>query len=256
MNRIKNVFNEATDSLLNIYFTAGYPEPDSTIAVIKALQSAGADLIELGIPYSDPLADGLTIQESSSLALANGMCIERLFEQLGDFRSEVWLPVLLMGYLNPIMQYGVNNFCAKCTEVGIDGLIIPDLPLEMYEDQYQKLFETYGLDFVFLIAPETSEERIRKIDEHTTGFIYMVSSSSTTGKTQELSESQIEYFKRIRDMNLKNPRLIGFGISDKKSFDKVTEYADGAIVGSAFIKQLARDSSHDAILNFIKKIKK
>lgn len=255
MSRIREVFNSAEGPLLNVYFTAGYPELGSTIQVLKALQRSGADLVELGMPYSDPLADGETIQESSSRALANGMSIEKLFEQLTEIKGQIEMPVMLMGYLNPIMQYGAEDFCSKCHEVGVDGLIIPDLPMELYETEYEDLFKKYHLDFVFLITPETSESRVREVDERATGFIYMVSSSSTTGKTGDLSQAQIDYFRRTDNMGLKNPRMIGFGISDKKSFDQACAYSNGAIVGSAFIKQLASDASDQAIDRFIKNIK-
>lgn len=255
MSRIKQAFEEDNGPLLNIYFTAGYPELESTIPTLKALEEGGADLVELGMPYSDPLADGETIQASSSVALANGMSINKLFEQLDGVRDEVSVPILLMGYLNPIMQFGVERFCAECQKVGIDGLIIPDLPLELFDAEFAEVFQRFELDFVFLITPETKEDRIKKIDQRSTGFIYMVSSSSTTGGTGGLSDTRVDYFKRIRSMNLQNKRMIGFGISDKNSFDQATEYADGAIVGSAFIKQLGKDASKEAIKSFIQKIK-
>ncbi len=251
MNRIKQAFDHATKPLLNVYFTAGYPELESTIPVLKSLESAGTDLVELGMPYSDPLADGETIQQSSSVALANGMSIEKLFEQLSDARKEISIPIILMGYLNPIMQFGAERFCEKCKEVGVDGLIIPDMPQELFDDEFQSIFEKNGLDFVFLITPETPEVRIREIDNRSTGFIYMVSSSSTTGGTGGLTDAQLDYFKRIKEMKLKNRRMIGFGISDQKSFEQATAFAEGAIVGSAFIKQLAKDASREAIKNFI-----
>ena len=238
-----------------MYFTAGYPNLDSTVPVLKSLETGGADLIELGMPYSDPLADGTTIQESSSIALVNGMSIETLFDQLAGIRKDVDVPILLMGYLNPIMQFGSEKFCQKCKKVGVDGLIIPDLPMELFDAEYQELFKAYGLDFVFLITPETPEPRIRAIDERSSGFVYMVSSSSTTGSTSGLSESQIAYFKRVETMRLTNKRLIGFGISDQESFDQATQYSDGAIVGSAFIKQLGKDASDQGIRQFVKIIK-
>lgn len=255
MSRIHKVFEQAKRPLLNIYFTAGYPDKESTVPVLNALQEAGTDLIEIGMPYSDPLADGLTIQESSGVALKNGMSIDVLFQQLKDIRKSIEVPLILMGYLNPVMQYGEKKFCQKCAEVGIDGLILPDLPLEMFETEYGDLFRQYGLDFTFLITPETSKERIRKIDQLSTGFIYMVSSSATTGKAATFSDEQIAYFKRIQEMQLNSPRLIGFGIGSKASFDQASEYGQGAIVGSAFIKQLKKDASKSSITNFVKSIK-
>ncbi len=255
MTRINQAFDQATKPLLNVYFTAGYPELESTISVLKSLEAAGADLVELGMPYSDPLADGETIQQSSSVTLANGMSIEKLFEQLAGARTEISIPIILMGYLNPIMQFGTERFCEKCKEVGVDGLIIPDLPMELFDDEFQPIFDKHGLDFVFLITPETPEARIREIDKRSTGFIYMVSSSSTTGGTGGLTTAQLDYFKRIKEMKLENRRMIGFGISDQKSFDQATEFAEGAIVGSAFIKQLGKDASSEAIKTFIQNIR-
>ena len=255
MSRIKKTFEEANGPLLNVYFTAGYPELESTIPNVKALEEGGADLIELGMPYSDPLADGETIQQSSSVAINNGMSIETLFDQLTDVRKDVGLPILLMGYLNPIMQFGSKEFCEKCKEVGVDGLIIPDLPLELFDAEFSDLFKSNDLDFVFLITPETPDDRVKEIDERTTGFIYMVSSSSTTGKSGELSQEQIAYFERIENMKLQNPRMIGFGISDSHTFKQATSHAEGAIIGSAFIKQLAEDASEGSIKNFVKKVK-
>ncbi len=255
MSRIKQTFEQAIGPLLNVYFTAGYPKLESTIPTLKALQEGGVDLIELGMPYSDPLADGETIQESSSVALKNGMSIDKLFSQLEDATADLNVPVLLMGYLNPIMQFGAEKFCQKCQQVGVDGLIIPDLPMELFDAEFGSLFKKYELDFVFLITPETPEARIQEIDQRTTGFIYMVSSSSTTGKTSGLSPEQLAYFERIQQMKLKNPRMIGFGISDAESFRQATQFAEGAIIGSAFIKQLGKDASAEAIKQFVKNIK-
>ena len=255
MTRIKQAFDQADHPLLNVYFTAGFPESGSTIPVLKALERAGVDLVEIGMPYSDPLADGPTIQQSSLKALENGMSIEVLFEQLEDVRKEVQLPIILMGYLNPIMQFGMERFCQRCAEAGIDGLIIPDLPMELFDSEFLDLAKQYNLDFIFLITPETKDERIKEIDKRSTGFIYMVSSSSTTGSTGELSEEQMNYFKRIEAMNLGNKRMIGFGISDNQTFLQATSHADGAIVGSAFIKQLEKDSSQVGVTDFIKKIR-
>ena len=255
MSRIEEVFKKSSGRLLNVYFTAGFPNLDTTISNLRALEEGGADLVEIGMPYSDPLADGTTIQYSSSKAIKNGMSIEKLFEQLSGVRDHLSLPILLMGYLNPIMQFGPEKFCEECERCGVDGLIIPDLPIELYDSDYKSLFQDHGLDFVFLITPETPEERIRMIDDRATGFIYMVSSSSTTGSTGELTDSQLSYFKRINDMKLKNPRMIGFGISDNQSFIQATDYADGAIVGSAFIKHLDNDDSKESIVKFVKDIK-
>lgn len=255
MKRLKQAFEQADDSLLSIYFTAGYPALGSTMPVLRALDAAGVDMVEIGMPYSDPLADGLTIQKSSMEALANGMSIEVLFKQLKNMRKEVQMPVILMGYLNPIMQFGIEAFGKRCVDVGIDGLIIPDLPLELAHSEFFNLTRKRDLDFISLITPETEEKRIREIDNKSGGFIYMVSSSSTTGSTRELSEEQINYFKRIEQMKLSTKRLIGFGISDSHTFWQAARHADGAIVGSAFIKQLARDSTKEGINHFIEKIR-
>jgi len=254
MNRINYIFNQKKD-ILNVYFTAGYPTFDDTIRVAGSLQDAGADMLEIGIPFSDPLADGPTIQESSSKAIENGMTIHKLFHELKDLRKHVELPVLMMGYLNPIIRYGISEFCEACQRVGIDGLIVPDLPIQEYLDDYREVFMEHELHNIFLISPNTSEERICQIDEWSDGFIYMVSSSSITGAKKGLESRQLDYFNRIDKMNLKNARLIGFGISDHASFSKACEYAHGAIIGSAFINQLKNDASQEAIKNFIKSIK-
>jgi tryptophan synthase alpha chain len=242
MNRIESLFLRKKENILNIYCTAGYPHLDDTIPVMKALQENGADIIELGMPYSDPVADGPVIQHSNMIALQNGMTIEKLYRQLQGFRQEVYAPVILMGYMNPVMQYGFERFCQHAAAVAVDGLIIPDLPMYEFENEYGPLIRKYGLSFIFMVTPETSEERIRKIDELSTGFIYGVSSSSTTGKNADLDAQQV-YFKRLKDMNLRNPVLIGFGIRDKKSFETACRYANGAIIGSAFIKAL-EESKH------------
>lgn len=251
MNRIELDLAASTQPVLNVYFTAGYPELKSTRKILRALNEAGADMVEIGMPYSDPLADGATIQESSAVALKNGMSMDVLFEQLEGMRLEINMPVILMGYLNPVMQYGVENFCLQCREVGIDGLIIPDLPMELFDEEYSAIFKKFGLDFIFLITPETDEGRIRALDARSSGFLYMVSSSATTGATGSLSEEQLNYFERVKNMGLKNKRLIGFGISDKASFQAATAHADGAIIGSAFIKQLSKDPSERGIKEFI-----
>lgn len=255
MDRIKQAF-AAKNDLLNIYFTGGYPNLNSTMEVISCLQDSGVDMIEIGMPYSDPVADGKTIQESSSIALNNGMSVDVLFDQLQNLRETISIPVILMGYLNPVLQYGLESFCAKAKEIGIDGLIIPDLPLTEYLDDYQEAFRRFGIKMIFLITPQTSLERIKKIDENTDAFIYVVSSASITGAKSGISESQLSYFDRLKSMNLKSKTMIGFGISDNSSFEKACEYADGAIIGSAFISQLKADSSKEAIENFINTIKK
>ncbi len=243
MNRIHYLFNTKQDRVLSIYFTAGFPKLEDTIPVMEAIEAGGADIIEIGIPYSDPIADGPTIQDSNMIALENGMSMKKLFEQLKGFRAKIHLPVVLMGYLNPIMQFGMEEFCKKCKEVGVDGLIVPDLPMQQYLDEYKSLFDSYGLVNTFLISPQTSEKRIREIDENTDGFIYMVSSHSITGAKADISEEQIAYFERVKAMNLKNPRLIGFGISDAQTFTTASQYSNGAIIGSAFIKKI-KDSQN------------
>lgn len=236
MNRIHYLFNTKQDRVLSIYFTAGFPKLEDTIPVMEAIQAGGADIIEIGIPYSDPIADGPTIQDSNMIALENGMSMKKLFDQLKGFRAKIHLPVVLMGYLNPIIQFGMEEFCKKCKEVGVDGLIVPDLPMQQYLDEYKSLFDSFGLVNTFLISPQTSEKRIREIDENTDGFIYMVSSHSITGAKADISEEQIAYFERVKAMSLKNPRLIGFGISDAQTFSTASQYSNGAIIGSAFIK--------------------
>lgn len=255
MNRIDQAFESGNKEILNVYFTAGYPGLNDTIRIAKALESAGADMIEIGIPFSDPVADGPTIQESSTQALKNGMNLKLLMKQLEGLREQVSIPVLLMGYVNPILQYGFETFCQDCERVGVDGLILPDLPLYEYEELYQGVLEKHGLYNIFLISPQTLDSRIRKIDELSSGFVYMVSSSSITGAKGDISEEQINYFNRVNSMGLKNKRLIGFGISNRKTFGEACEYADGAIIGSAFIKLLSEDASDNNIRKFIQEIK-
>jgi len=228
--------------VLSIYVTAGFPKLEDTLAVMEAIQAAGADIIELGIPYSDPIADGPTIQESNTQALENGMSIKMLFNQLVGFRAKIHVPVILMGYLNPIIQFGVEEFCKKCKEVGVDGLILPDLPMSQYLEEYKALFEEYDLFISFLISPQTSEKRIREVDENSNGFIYMVSSHAITGAKSAISKEQEEYFERVANMNLTHPRLIGFGISDAATFQLASRYSQGAIIGSAFINAIANSS--------------
>ena len=240
MSRIKDLFEKKKGPILNVYCTAGYPQLDSTLPVMKALEQTGADIIELGMPYSDPLADGPVIQASSSAALQNGMTISKMFDQLTGMRKAISIPVILMGYLNPLLQYGFEKFCAKASEKGIDGLIIPDIPIYEYEKEYQGILQKNGLDFIFLVTPETSEERIRQLDKLSTGFLYAVSSSSITGSNKNFDSVQT-YLQRLQQMNLKNPILVGFGIKDKSSFDAACKYARGAIIGSAFIRALDRE---------------
>ena len=237
MSRIKNLFQKKSQNVLNVYCTAGYPELNSTLRVMRALEEIVADIIELGMPYSDPLADGEVIQASSSKALSNGMTIHFLFEQLKNLRKEISLPVILMGYMNPVLQYGFENFCRDAAAVGIDGLILPDLPEYEFETEYGTIIKKYGLDFIFLVTPETSEERIKKLDELSTGFLYAVSSSATTGKDKDFNAVE-EYLQRLQSYQLKNPILVGFGIKDKQTFDAACKYANGAIIGTAFIKAL------------------
>ncbi|SHN25963.1 tryptophan synthase, alpha chain [Cyclobacterium lianum] len=241
MNRIDQLFQNKKKSILSIYFTAGFPGLQDTLPIMEAIEAAGADIIEIGVPYSDPIADGPTIQESNNQALKNGMTLHLLFEQLQQMREKVSIPVILMGYLNPVVQYGMDAFCKKCKEVGVDGLILPDLPMQQYLSEYKSLFDAHDLRNTFLISPQTSEARIREIDQNTDGFIYMVSSASITGARKSVSPEQIAYFERVKAMGLKNPRLIGFGISDSSSFQTAAAHAHGAIIGSAFIHVL-RDS--------------
>lgn len=253
MNRITQKL-QGEKKLLSIYFTAGFPELNDAVSIIQKLEKAGVDMIEIGVPFSDPLADGPTIQQSSTEALKNGMTTEVLFKQLKDIRETVSIPLIIMGYFNPILQFGVEEFCKKCAETGIDGLIIPDLPVDIYHDKYQSIFEKYGLINTFLITPQTNEERIRFIDEISEGFIYMVSSASVTGTKNNFGNEQTDYFERIRKMNLKSEQVIGFGISNKETFEVAAKYAKGAIIGSAFIKFL-RENDLDRINDFIMSIR-
>lgn len=239
MTRIGKLFQQKQNDILNVYFTAGYPQLNSTWPILESLQDHGADLIEIGMPYSDPLADGTVIQQSSSVALANGMTIATLFEQLAEAKSKIKVPLVLMGYMNPVLQYGFEKFCQKAAEVGVDGLILPDLPLYEFETHYGEIIRKHGLDFVFLVTPETSENRVRKLDELSTGFLYAVSSSSTTGNEKDFNAVK-SYLERLKSYSLKNPILVGFGIKDKASFDAVKPHAHGAIIGSAFIQALSK----------------
>jgi tryptophan synthase alpha chain len=254
-NRIDQLFATKKTGILNIYCTAGFPELNDTLPVMTALQQYGADLIELGMPFSDPLADGPVIQESSTRAIKNGMSIRQLFEQLKDFRTTIHVPLILMGYLNPVLLYGIENFCKKCAEVGVDGVILPDLPMDEYEADYKTIFEQYGLHLIFLVTPETSEERIRKIDSLSKGFVYAVSSSSTTGKDKDMGDQQV-YFEKLKQLQLKNPVLIGFGIKDKATFAAACAYSNGAIIGTAFIRAIENTTNlNAAIKGFIAGVK-
>lgn len=237
-NRINQVFSTKRKNILSVFYTAGYPTLNDTIPIAKALEDAGADIIEIGIPFSDPVADGPVIQESNKIALDNGMTLKLLLKQVTEIRKNVKIPIILMGYLNPVLQYGVEKFCVEAASAGVDGVILPDLPLFEYETEYKTLFEQHGLKNIFLISPTTSEDRIRMIDGASNSFIYAVSASSTTGAKDGFSPEQENYFKRLQGMELKNPFLIGFGISNHDTFNKASEYSAGAIVGSAFIRML------------------
>lgn len=255
MNRIKQKLQEdSSKKLLSIYFTAGYPEPEDTATILQELQKSGVDMVEIGLPFSDPLADGPVIQRSSEAALKNGMTTKKLFQQLEKVRETIDIPLLIMGYFNPILQFGVERFCQKCEESGIDGLIIPDLPLEEYELQYKKIFQKYDLLPVFLITPQTSAERIKEIDKASEGFIYMVSSASVTGGTAGFGEAQKKYFTRVSKMGLKTPLIVGFGIKDSQTFTRATDHTKGAIIGSAFINHLTNNGT-GSIPQFVKTIR-
>ena len=253
MNRIQASLAQ-NKKLLSIYFTAGFPAIDDTVSILEQLQEAGVDMIELGLPFSDPLADGPTIQESSTKALHNGMTTDKLFDQLQGIRKTIDVPLIVMGYFNPMMQFGVERFCKRCQEVGIDGLIIPDLPVDVYHEKYQKLFQQYGLLNMFLITPQTTDDRIDYIDKVSEGFIYMVSSAATTGAQGSFGNEQEQYFKRIGAMNLKSKLLVGFGISNRETYDAAVAHSQGAIIGSAFIKHLEKNGSN-SVKKFIEQIR-
>ena len=246
MNRIDKLFKDKKENILSVFFTAGYPAPDDTVKVINTLEKHGADLLEIGVPFSDPMADGPVIQWSGNESLRNGMSVKKLFAQLKDVRQKASIPLILMGYMNPVMQYGFENYCQKAAECGVDGLIIPDLPFAEYVELYKPITEKYGLHMIMLITPETSEERIRMIDENTSGFIYMVSTASVTGAKSTFSEENLAYFRRVNEMKLKNPRLIGFGISNKETFDAACRESSGAIIGSKFITLLNSEPTIEA----------
>lgn len=241
MNRIDQLFQEKKNNILSVYFTAGYPQLNDTVRVMQALEKQGVDMLEIGVPFSDPMADGPVIQASGTQALRNGMSIKTLFSQLTDVRQSVSIPLVLMGYLNPIIRFGFENYCREAVRCGIDGLIIPDLPFAEYVESYKLIVDKHGLHMIMLITPETAEERIRLIDEHTSGFIYMVSSASVTGAKKAFSDANLTYFRKVNGMQLKNPRLIGFGISNKETFDAACHEASGAIIGSKFISLLGSE---------------
>jgi tryptophan synthase alpha chain len=254
MSRITGLFKTKNEKVLNIYCTTGYPHLDSTLKIMKALQDNGADMIELGMPYSDPLADGPVIQASSTIAIANGMTIKKLFEQLKDFRTEIRVPVILMGYMNPVLQYGFERFCADAAAAGIDGLILPDLPEYEFEMEYAAIVRKYGLDFIFLVTPETSNERIKKLDELSTGFLYAVSSSSTTGSDKNMTDVN-SYLQKLKSLQLRNAILVGFGIKDKQTFEAACQHANGAIIGSAFVKALEGSTNEElSVKQFLKSV--
>lgn len=253
MNRIDELFQRKKNNILSVYFTAGFPNLSDTVPVIQSLEKNGVELIEIGIPFSDPMADGPVIQASGTQALKNGMSLRVLFEQLSRVRSSAQIPLVLMGYLNPILQFGFNTFCSEAQRCGIDGIIIPDLPFAEYMREYKAVAEKHGLRMIMLITPETSEERIRLIDKNTGGFIYMVSSASVTGAKNGFGEDNLQYFKRVNAMNLRNPRLIGFGISNKITFDAACEHASGAIIGSKFVSLLGSEKSVEAAVQKLKK---
>ncbi len=256
MNRINKLFQEKTKNILSIYFTAGHPAPETASTIIELLQENGVNMIEIGIPFSDPLADGSVIQQSSQQALADGMTLKKLLGELKTIRESIQIPLLLMGYFNTIMRFGVGDFCKQASTVGIDGIILPDLPLEVYKEEYQELFKQYNIIPVFLITPSTPDERIKEIEALSEGFIYMVSTSSTTGIKQGFSDENMAYFKRINEMNLKVPILTGFGISNKTTFNQACEYSAGAIIGSAFVKALnSEDELDDKVKAFISDLK-
>jgi tryptophan synthase alpha chain len=256
MNRIQNLFKEKKANILSVFYTAGFPRLNDTVSIAKSLEDAGVDLIEIGIPFSDPVADGPTIQESNKIALDNGMNVKLLLEQVKEIRKNVKMPIILMGYLNPVMQYGVEKFVKDAAAAGVDGLILPDMPFYEYEEIYKKSFEAVNLSNTFLISPTTSEERIRKIDGASDGFVYAVAASSTTGAKSDFSEEQTSYFNKLKSLNLKNPYLIGFGISNRATFSTACKFGSGAIVGSAFVNLLKASSNIDGdIKSFVKSLK-
>lgn len=255
MNRIDNLFRDTKENILNIYYTAGFPQLNDTLTILENLQQSGADMVEIGIPFSDSLADGPVIQEANQQALKNGMSLHLLFQQLKNFRQNIHIPVILMGSLNPVLQFGMENFLNTCKDTGIDGVILPDLPVTEYEKNYQQMFESAGIHCIFLVTPETNDERLRKIDSFSRGFIYAVSSSSTTGKEKNIQQQE-NYFQRLQQQHLANPVLVGFGIKDKNTFEAACQYTNGAVIGTAFIKALQKGNSiEETISSFILEIK-
>lgn len=255
MEKLKSLLKRKKN-LLSGYFTAGFPDIESTTKVLKSLEKAGVDFVEIGMPYSDPLADGPVIQNSSTRALENGMSLKKLFEQLSSIPEEISMPIILMGYLNPVLKFGVEKFIEQCKSNNVSGLILPDLPYETYLEEYQELFTRNNISNIFLITPQTPEERVRNLDKASTSFIYMVSSAAVTGARDGLSLQQIEYFERINNMGLATPRMVGFGISNHQSYSDVCQHAHGAIVGSAFIRHLEQSGDdEEGIINFIKELK-
>jgi tryptophan synthase alpha chain len=256
MNRINQLFENRKKKILSVYFTAGFPELNSTLDIISELDNAGVDMIEIGMPFSDPVADGPVIQRSSEQALKNGMTLNLLFEQLSEIRKRTEIPLILMGYINPVFRFGVEKFLRKCSETGIDGTIIPDLPVDEFRESYEALFEKYNILNIFLVSPQTPVERIIWLDRISKGFLYIVSMAATTGGTNNLDKSQISYFRKLDDLNLKTPRLTGFGISDKTSYNQACKYTDGVIIGSAFIRSLDDISPlQEKINRFVKTIR-
>jgi tryptophan synthase alpha chain len=256
-NRINELFGRKSSEILSVYFTAGYPNIDDTLPVLKELQKNGVNMVEIGIPFSDPMADGPVIQNSGNVALKNGMSLKKLFSQLENLREEITIPVILMGYLNVVMQYGFKNLCIDCVRCGVDGLILPDLPMKDYLEEYKEIMDSYGLSLILLVTPETSDERIREIDDNTDGFIYLVSSASITGAQKSFDENRKAYFKRINNMGLKNKCMIGFGISNKATLQSAFENASGAIIGSRFIECLGTQTSiSDAVSSLLDSLKK
>lgn len=256
MNRIAELFSRKQNRILSVYFTAGYPELNDTNKLLSLLQTNGADMIEIGFPFSDPIADGTVIQNSSHVALSNGMTLRILFAQLAEMRKTIQIPIILMGYLNPVMQMGFEHFCSACKAVGVDGFIIPDMPVEVYRNEYEAITLKYELSNIMLVTPETSDERIRHIDSLSNGFVYLVSAASTTGARDSFDDDQVAYFKRVAAMKLKNPLMIGFGISNKSTLESAFAHASGAIIGSAFIKALQAGMLEKSVQTFFSQLKK
>lgn len=250
-DRIQQLFKSKPKNILSLYFTAGYPALEDTMPILHTLQASGVDMVEIGIPFSDPMADGPVIQACGNQAIRNGMSLKKLFSQLQNLRPDITIPVLLMGYLNVVMQYGLEAFCRDCKAAGVDGVILPDLPMKDYLEEFKPVMDAYGLALVLLITPDTSEQRIREIDEQTSSFIYMVSSASTTGAQNSFNEGKLDYFRRINSMGLRNPRLVGFGISNKATLNAAWENASGAIIGSRFMECLGKTDSPEAAINLL-----